>query len=161
MRGRKPTPTHLRLVRGNPGRRPINGNEPSLKDAIPAPPAELTEDARREWRRVAKQLKTAGLLTALDRAALSAYCTAVAQWREAERALARMAALDPVTKGMLVKTSNGNPIQNPMLGIANTARRDMVRFAAEFGMTPSARSRVHVDPSEAQKQAVSPARKYF
>jgi hypothetical protein len=28
MRGRKPKPTHLKLLEGNPGRRPLNTGEP-------------------------------------------------------------------------------------------------------------------------------------
>jgi phage terminase small subunit len=51
-----------------------------------------------------------------------------------------MASLDPVTSSLLIKTSNSNAIQNPFVGIANTAAAAMVRFAAEFGMTPSARA---------------------
>jgi hypothetical protein len=34
MSGPRPTPTYLKLLRGNPGRRPINKNEP--KPEIPA-----------------------------------------------------------------------------------------------------------------------------
>ena len=44
--------------------------------------------------------------------------------------------------GTVVKTTNGNLIQNPYLSIANRAMMDMARLAVEFGMTPSSRSRV-------------------
>ena len=30
-RGRKPTPTGLKLIKGNPGRRPINQGEPIIE----------------------------------------------------------------------------------------------------------------------------------
>ena len=40
MRGRKPTPTHLKLVRGNPGKRPLNASEPKPQLTLPSPPAE-------------------------------------------------------------------------------------------------------------------------
>ena len=37
MRGRKPTPTFLKLVTGNPGHRPINTDEPIVPPALPDP----------------------------------------------------------------------------------------------------------------------------
>jgi P27 family predicted phage terminase small subunit len=160
MRGRKPTPSHLKLVTGNPGRRPLNKREPAVNSGAPTPPAELNEFARREWTRLCAQLRRAGLLSTIDRAALAAYCQSYGVWVQAEQALARMAANDPVTFGLMVKTSNGNIIQNPLVGIARGARSDMVRFAVEFGMTPSARSRVQANFTE-QAPAASTERKYF
>ena len=161
MRGRKPKPSYLKLVTGNPGRRPLNLAEakPSM-GGLPQPPAELSDDARNEWRRVARQLHKAGLLATLDRAALAAYCMAWARWRAAEKALAAMAEQDPLTGGLLIKTSNGNAIQNPLVGIANKAAAAMVRFAAEFGMTPSARSRIEATPADDAGKP-DPAAKYF
>ena len=35
MRGRKPTPTHLKAITGNPGKRPINHAEPRPDIIIP------------------------------------------------------------------------------------------------------------------------------
>ena len=160
MRGRKPKPSHLRLVTGNPGRRPINDREPAVIQGQTTPPLELNAPARREWRRVSKRLHAAGLLSPIDRGALAAYCQAYGVWVQAEQALAHMAANDPVSFALMVKTSNGNVIQNPLVGIANKARSDMVRFAAEFGMTPSARSRVQADPTAIQKDEPT-RRKYF
>jgi P27 family predicted phage terminase small subunit len=76
---------------------------------------------------------------------------------QAERALSKMAESDGVTKGLLVKTRNGNAIQNPLVGTANKAMADMMRYAAEFGMTPSARSRLSTDGEDKD----DPARRYF
>ena len=47
----------------------------------------------------------------------------------------------------------GHMIQNPLVGVANKAMNDMVRFAAEFGMTPAARSRVSVSEGAGEKNA--------
>jgi P27 family predicted phage terminase small subunit len=71
-----------------------------------------------------------------------------------------MAEADPTGRSaLLVKTANGTAVQNPLIGIANKAAADMVRYASEFGMTPSARSRVHADTTAAE--AADPAKKYF
>ncbi len=81
-------------------------------------------------------------MTNLDRGALAAYCQAYGRWGAAETALARMAERDAVTDGPIIRSKTGNAIQNPLVGAANKAMADMVRYAAEFGLTPSARSRV-------------------
>ena len=40
MRGRRPKPTRLKLLTGNPGKRPLNDDEPQPQAAIPeCPPA--------------------------------------------------------------------------------------------------------------------------
>ena len=140
--GRRPKPTYLKLVTGNPGKRPLNKNEPQPRRRLPLPPAELYEDAKIEWRRVAGELHRLGLLTMLDRGALAAYCQAWGRWITAERALAEMAERDMLTHGLLIKTTSGNAIQNPLVGTANKAMTAMMRCAFEFGMTPSSRSRI-------------------
>ena len=156
-RGRKPKPTHLKVVTGNPGKRQLNEHEPKPVPEIPAPPPHLCDEAKVEWGRVCDQLYRLKLLSEIDRTSLAGYCQAYGRWVQAERALARMAESDGVTKGLLVKTRNGNAIQNPLVGTANKAMADMMRYAAEFGMTPSARSRLSTDGEDQD----DPARKYF
>jgi phage terminase small subunit len=98
MRGRKPRPTHLKLVTGNPGKRRLNSAEPRPSVAgRTSPPAELGRDAKTEWRGVARRLQALELLTPVDRASLAAYCQAYGRWRQAERGLAEMAKNDPLT----------------------------------------------------------------
>ena len=140
--GRRPTPTALKLVKGNPGKRALPKNEAVVALSEPTPPAFLCDEAKVEWGRVCSALYAAGLMTDLDRAALAAYAAAYGRWAQAERAINRMAAKDELNAALMVKTVSGNAIQNPLVGIANKAKSDMVRYATEFGMTPSARSRV-------------------
>lgn len=149
--GRKPTPTALKLVKGNPGKRAINKKEAKIDLAEPTPPSFLSDDAKVEWGRVVSILYAAGLMTELDRAALAAYAQAYGRWAQAERALARMAAKDELNSALMIKTSNGNAVQNPLVGIANKAKADMVRYALEFGMSPSARSKVDAKPADEKK----------
>lgn len=149
--GRKPKPTALKLVTGNPGKRALPKKEAIVAPAEPTPPAFLCDDAKVEWGRVVSILFGAGLMTELDRAALAAYAAAYGRWAQAERAINRMAAKDELNAALMIKTSNGNAIQNPLVGIANKAKADMVRYAAEFGMTPSARSRVDATPNDQTK----------
>jgi P27 family predicted phage terminase small subunit len=133
-----PIPTYLKLLRGNPGKRPIRSEpEPAIADDVPDPPVFLSGYARDEWWRVAPELYRLKLLTLIDIAAFAAYCQAFARWRSAEEVLAEMAKHDPETHGLL-----GGTGQNPLVRIAANAAADMVRYAGEFGMSPAARTRI-------------------
>ena len=87
MRGRKPKPTRLKHLTGNPGKRPINENEPRPELTIPDCPVELSLLAQREWNWLVAELGPLRILTQLDRAALAAYCGAYALWAEATAAI--------------------------------------------------------------------------
>ena len=87
MRGRKPKPTRLKLIEGNPGKRPLNKHEPKPEPKVPTCPAHLCPAAKAEWKRLSRELFVLGIVTALDRAALAAYCQAYGRWAEAERKL--------------------------------------------------------------------------
>ena len=134
-------PTHLRLLRGNPGKRPIKPEpEPTVPEKLPEPPAFLDEQAQNEWWRVAPELHALGLLTVVDTMPLAAYCDAFGRWITAERMIAAMAAKDHVTKALIIRGSAGSAMANPLVKIARCAAADMVSYASEFGMTPRARS---------------------
>ena len=145
MKGRKPTPRNLRLLRGNPGNHHINENEPQPDIVIPEPPEHLGDIAKAEWNRLSEELYRLGLISELDRSALAAYCQVYARWVEAEDTLKRMSTPQN-PGGLLLKTSNGNIIQNPLVGASNKALQMMHKFLTEFGMTPSSRSRVSATP---------------
>ena len=138
MRGRRPLPTALKLVAGNPGKRPLNHLEPRPVVAIPTCPAHLSPTAKTEWKRLAHHLHRLGVLTGLDRSALAAYCQAYGRWVEAERRLKET----PV----LLKTPAGYVQPSPWLAISNKAVEQMGKFAAQIGLSPASRSRVTTQP---------------
>lgn len=140
MRGRKPVPTQLKILRGNPGCRPLPTNEPKPRRVLPRPPKHLNERARRIWRSTAKELYVAGLLTTIDVHHLATYCSTYAEQLEAEENVKKT--------GMVIKTLNGNFIQNPYLGIVHRCIDILNKMRADFGMTPSARARIKVDPDK-------------
>ena len=139
-RGPKPIPTKLKLARGSRRVGDLNddGAEPRPEPSTPTCPAHLTTAARTEWKRIVPELERLGLLTKLDRAALSLYCVAYGRWAEAEKQAAVL--------GMVVKTKAGSLIQNPYLGIANRAASQMHAILVEFGLSPSSRTRLSVTP---------------
>jgi P27 family predicted phage terminase small subunit len=96
----------------------------------PCPP-ELSEPARAEWDRVIGELIAQERVTVLDRAVLSAYCIAFANWLEAE-ALCRQ-------YGAVLKSPSGYAVQSPYAIQANQQRDAMLRCAFELGLTPASR----------------------
>jgi P27 family predicted phage terminase small subunit len=137
-------PTHLRLLRGNPGKRPINKNEPqpTKLPLPPKPPDYLCAVAAEEWRRVAPELFRLGCLTPLDTTCLALYCDAVARWKAAVEVQAAEAAGDPETHGLLITRSSGDKVAHPLGTIISQAARDILKFGSEFGLTPVSRSRI-------------------
>ena len=149
MRGRRPKPTRLKVLTGNPGKHPLNPNEPKPEIAVPECPVELGPVARREWERMVAELGPLRILTQLDRAALAAYCGAYAMWAEATEAIQKY--------GSMVKSPTGYPVQSPYVSIANRQTEIMMRIASEFGFTPASRSRIAVPPMQEFDLFSSPA----
>lgn len=136
-RGRKPTPTAIKELEGNPGKRPLNSSEPKPVKKAPSCPKWLEGEAKKEWRRLAKQMEAIGILTEVDMAAFAGYCQAYARWKEAEEFITQ--------HGSIVKTPSGYWQQVPQVSIAQTYLKIMNKFAEQFGLTPSSRSRIIAD----------------
>lgn len=133
-RGRKPKPTALKKLEGNPGHRPLNNQEPKPKKKVPTCPEWLEEEAKTEWKRMCKILEPLGLLTEMDMTAFAGYCQAYARWKAAEEFITQ--------HGDMIRTPNGYLQQVPQVSIAQTNMKIMLKFCTEFGLTPSARSRI-------------------
>lgn len=141
MAGRKPLPTHLKLVKGTARPHRMNKAESTPVVAVPAPPDHLDEDAQAKFIEMAEMLARHGVMTELDTGALARYVVIWRRWIEAEEEVKR--------RGHVVKTSNDNIIQNPFLAVANRCLAQMHQIEAEFGLTPSSRSRIRVaEPAE-------------
>ncbi len=144
MRGRKPIPTKIHLLQGGVKKthraKDDRKNEPKPSPKIPPCPKHLDKTARKEWKRMASLLSAVKILTDMDMAILASYCQAYSTWATATLKVQEI--------GMVVKTSNGVPMQNPYLPILNKANEHMIRALIELGATPSARSRVKTTVSD-------------
>jgi P27 family predicted phage terminase small subunit len=158
--GRPRLPTHLKLIKGTARADRLNPREPQINKArgMPKPPHWLTKGAQQHWNEIVPVMYEVGIVTVLDGPAVGAYCQALDKLGEAEAVLAEMASRDEATKGLMVRTINGAAIQNPVLGAVNKLRNDVVKFAGELGLTPSARSRVTAAPVDGKED---PAAKYL
>jgi P27 family predicted phage terminase small subunit len=132
----KPKPTALKILQGTAQPCRINKKEPKPKVSIPSCPPHLCAEGKKEWKRITKELARLKLITHIDRAALSGYCTGWAKYVEASVAIQKT--------GYLVKSKNGIPYINPLVTVQNKALEQMKGFLTEFGMTPSSRSRISI-----------------
>jgi phage terminase small subunit len=95
MSGPPRQPAHLRLLRGNPGKRPVPREvEPQSPEPLPEPPNFLSEDGKGEWRRLIAEMVRLKLVTSLDTMLFACYCESFAHWKAAVEALGRMAEKD-------------------------------------------------------------------
>lgn len=136
MRGRKPTPTVLKFARGNPGRRPLNADEPLPGALDTTCPDELIDEvARAEWVRTIVPAIETGQITAADRSFAIAHCELWATWRsQLEDALRH--------PHVVAAGKNKYPTPNPARMMANKTLQLLIKVDAEIGFTPTSRSRV-------------------
>src|SRR3954470_6373028 len=142
MRGRKPKPTALKILHGNPGKRPLPQNEPTPPAVIPDPPDHLDEVAKREWERITMLLSQVGLMAQLDMAGVAAYCVSYSRWADAEKRVAKHGTI-------VLSPDKKFPMKSPYLCIAESAMESMRKLLGEFGLTPAARARVQVEKKPA------------
>jgi P27 family predicted phage terminase small subunit len=151
MAGRRPKPTALKKLQGNPGHRPLNDAEPEPLIGIPEMPKGMWPAARREWHRIAPVLLEIGVLTIADGKALAAYCEAYALWEKARQSIDEY-GLVVVDK---YKDKDGTEHEslkaNPAIAIRASAAKEMKSFLIEFGLTPASRAKLKISTKPKEK----------
>lgn len=153
-RGPAPKPTKLKILNGNPGKRPLNDAEPQPKAGVPTLPDWVSEDGRHEWKRIVSVLRPTGVLTLADRAVLAGYCQAYAESASWTRLIDKEGWM--VTADVFDRNGEvTGQIRKPHPGIKHQrdAFNRMKQYLIELGLSPASRSRVKVPP---QKEEVDP-----
>jgi P27 family predicted phage terminase small subunit len=148
MAGRRPKPTVLKLVEGNPGKRAINKCEPKARREVPSCPAHLGDSGKVAWGRLSVLLDRMGVLTEADGAALERLCdcyTDILECRKLIEADGRTYKTTTAQGDTLIKA-------NPAVAQLRAADAQFKSYLVEFGLTPSARSKVHAAPDDDQKE---------
>ncbi len=138
-RGPAPTPSRILELRGS-WRAGKRGNEPRPPVEAPSCPTWLSREARAEWKRIVPALSGMGILAKADRACLTAHCVAWARLV--------MAARQIEAEGLTYKSDSGQIKKHPLAAIAHEAAAEVRAFAAEFGLSPAGRARIHVTAPE-------------
>jgi len=145
MKGRKPTPTALRLIAGNPSGRPMNKDEPEPLTELYAPPETMSPSQQAIWRHAIENAPK-GLLRGLDSQLLSIWVVAADLHQTARQQIQ--------TFGLMVKSpTQGIPMQSPYVPILNKQAEIMMKAASELGFSPTSRSRITL--AGGGKQAVN------
>ena len=148
MTGRRPKPTALKLVTGNPGKRAINKNEPKPKRVIPSPPAHLSDTGRVAWGRLTVMLDRMGVLTEADAFALERLCDCYCEVLKFRFQLNVEGETYTTTTNLGDTLIKGHPAQ-AMLADAD---RRFKGYLIEFGLTPAARSKVQIKNDDDDKK---------
>lgn len=134
-RGPKPKPTHLRLLEGNPGRRPMPDSEPVPAATLSKPgDVSVYDDASAYWDEVVAAMPP-GLYTAADAPTLVVYAQS--------RALMQRAYDEVVTCGLTVTTEKGEQTSAALKAWALAADR-VLKVGDRLGLSPGVRSRLSV-----------------
>jgi len=141
--GRKPKPTELKKLAGNPGKRPLNESEPGYPPAeTRVPRGKLPEEGQKLWKALAPHLAAAGVLKVTDLAALEMLC--------AHYAVSRMALEDVLERGSSIEGVHGEK-KNPAASVFRENAMAFRLWATEFGLTPSSRVRIKAEPVVVEK----------
>jgi P27 family predicted phage terminase small subunit len=137
-RGPKPKPTQLKILTGNPGRKPLPQNEPQPEVGLPRCPKRFTGDARKLWSTLAKQLTSCGIATRLDATALELL---IDQYVNYTSASVQVLKTGPV---WLEKGDGAIPkfAYSPYWVQQQRAFKALLTILRDFGMTPSGRASV-------------------
>jgi P27 family predicted phage terminase small subunit len=139
MQGRKPKPTALKLITGNPGKRPIRFDEFKPAAGIPRCPKHVKGEAKKEWQRITQELMRYGMVSEIDRGLLAMICTTWAKYVEAEEMIEKARAAGG--SGLFVKTPNGFPVVSPWMVVSNKAIEVYKSLCAEHCLTQATRAR--------------------
>lgn len=139
-RGPRPHPTKLRMLHGEHRPSHLNQHEPQPRPELPECPPGASDEVREVWDETLRQLDDMDVAKAADRDALYAYCEHVVTHRQASRMLAR--------SGLLIEGSTGSYVRNPLAQVQRDAAQGIRQFAAEFGLSPSARTRIETNTKD-------------
>lgn len=138
MPGPPPTPSHLRLVKGNPSKRALNKAEPTPDKGVPNTPKHLSKIGKYWFKKLAADLDNIGVLTLLDAKALELLVEVYAEYRE------HCKTLDSEGYTYTTTSMAGDTLlkAHPAAAMKSDAWKRLRAMMAEFGMTPASRSKV-------------------
>ena len=143
-RGPAPTPTSVLKLRGS-WRGDANPEEPQPERGVPDMPEFLEGMSKECWDQLVPLIDGMNVLTLADEVALSMLCKTYANWRRAEALLEKHGDVYPI------RDDAGNVKylqQSPYVSIARNNLLALKGMLEQFGLTPSARSRLRVEPDK-------------
>jgi P27 family predicted phage terminase small subunit len=149
MPGRKPKPTRLKVLTGNPGKHTLNKFEPEPDRGIPSMPEWLTEFpvAVEEWNRESEIIDGMGVLTMAERGMLAQRCYIASQLQEIaldikkEGRVAYTMKMDSLGNEVMEAKANPKCVQQPKL------MTEYRQIGSLLGLDPASRTKLSIDPN--------------
>ena len=154
MRGRKPKSLELKILQGNPGRRPLPSPGGPFVEGIPEKPPHLDEDASEEWDRLTTAL--VGILSPASRGTLLCACDAYSQLTASNRVLKEHGS----TYTTISESGSTLIRQRPEVRMREAARRSYQLALSELGAAPVRHGHVRKLPT-AESVKPSGAARFF
>jgi len=148
MAGRRPAPIEVKLATGVRSSR-IPKNAPKPPKGIPTPPSHLSDEARRAWFAWVPVLDSMGVLAKADGLALERLCECYAEVVELSRDIQKNGR----TQVVVTKSGDAFERQRPQVAMLAAADRRLKSYIVEFGLSPAARSKVHVSQDAEETKA--------
>ena len=138
LRGPAKKPSVIEIAQGSPGHRSPNKREPKPMELTPDDledaPEGYGENERKWWRYYGGILGSMRVLTEADRTALETLATASAEREQNDEQLRKV--------GPIYQVPGGAVRISPLFKIGMALRDRELKLLREFGLTPSARTRV-------------------
>lgn len=136
-RGPKRLPSAVLALRGSTLTTERRREEIAGPAGEPVMPVELDEIARLAWADLVPILRDMGVLSRADGRTLARYCTAWSRWCAAKRLVEADGLLEIGTSRTRV---------SPAVDVLERAGKELTQLECEFGLTPSARTRLKTSP---------------
>ena len=158
-RGPSAEPTNLKVLKGNPGKRPLNENEPKPAPSLPEKPTwmklkyykvdetkdrDILKYANEFWDKNTQKLFDLGLLTDIDEESYAIICVSYGEWVYCQ--------IKSIIIGAAVEYESGHVQQHPYAIRADKAYKKYKGMAQEFGLTPSSRTAIEVENIDAEDE---------
>lgn len=151
--GRSAKPVVLQLLEGNKGKYSkaqlqerlerenlIKPNTDKIK-----PPSWLSSFAKREFKKMVKELLEVDLMTNVDVNAMAMYCDAYANYVECTKIIQEEGLMVEYTN----KAAETNKVPHPLLTKQKALFEQMKSLSNDFGLTPAARAKIAI-PKQAE-----------
>ena len=139
--GAKPKPNEQKAVGSNKSGYDRNIQPPDIEPDKPDPPKWIIDDtvALAEWQRVVPRMDKQKILAQEHRAALAMLCHNWSMYCQAK---------DVFNETGFVIESGQSRVKNPVISAMNEAFNRWHKMCMEFGLTPSARTRIDKPPPD-------------
>lgn len=132
------TPTSMKVLNGNPGKRALPEGEPTPEAVLPLAPSRFKGVKRSKFTSIAKMLFGCKVLTVADTIALEQLVECVVSCEQAQK--------DVDDNGTTCMSGGKDPhlAVSPHYKILKAERERLLAMLREFGMTPSSRASIKI-----------------